>query len=52
LGTVYDVSAGATYYGKGTGYSHFAGRDGTAAFVTGDFKTDSEVDGPQVSDSS
>jgi predicted heme/steroid binding protein len=37
LGQVYDVTAGKEYYGIGEGYAGFAGRDGTKAFVTGDF---------------
>ncbi|GAQ85811.1 hypothetical protein KFL_002550180 [Klebsormidium nitens] len=37
LGTVFDVTKGADHYGPGGGYSHFAGRDASAAFVTGDF---------------
>ncbi|KAJ9081442.1 hypothetical protein DSO57_1014738 [Entomophthora muscae] len=38
-GEVYDVSKGATYYGKGGGYSFFAGKDAARAYVTGCFKT-------------
>lgn len=37
LGEVYDVSEGSAYYGPGQGYSCFAGRDGSRAFVTGNF---------------
>jgi len=37
LGQVFDVSKAPKYYGKGGGYNGFAGRDGSAAFVTGDF---------------
>jgi predicted heme/steroid binding protein len=37
LGEVYDVTEGKQYYGKGEGYAGFAGKDGTAAFVTGEF---------------
>jgi len=38
LGVVYDVSKGAQYYGEGGGYSFFAGRDASRAFVTGNFE--------------
>lgn len=38
LGEVYDVSAGWEYYAEGeSGYSIFAGRDGSVPFVTGKF---------------
>lgn len=37
MGDVFDVSAGAQYYGPGGAYSIFAGRDGTRAFLTGCF---------------
>merc|ERR1711963_1258080 len=37
-GVVYDVSKGAQYYGEGGGYSFFAGRDASRAFVTGNFE--------------
>ena len=37
LGEVYDVTEGVGYYGPGQGYSCFAGRDGSRAFVTGNF---------------
>ena len=36
-GQVFDVTAGARHYGSGGGYSFFTGRDGTRAFVTGEF---------------
>jgi len=36
-GQVFDVSAGKEYYGKGEGYSVFAGKDASRAFVTGEF---------------
>ncbi|KNC50482.1 cytochrome b5 domain-containing protein 2, partial [Thecamonas trahens ATCC 50062] len=39
LGRVYDVSTGARHYAKDGAYSFFTGRDGSAAFVTGDFTT-------------
>ena len=36
-GQVFDVTAGARHYGSGGGYAFFTGRDGTRAFVTGEF---------------
>jgi len=38
LGVVYDVGKGAQYYGEGGGYSFFAARDASRAFVTGNFE--------------
>ncbi|ESO95497.1 hypothetical protein LOTGIDRAFT_116983 [Lottia gigantea] len=37
LGKVYDVTEGKRHYCKGAGYEGFSGRDGTRAFITGDF---------------
>jgi len=37
MGEVFDVSKGAKYYGPGKGYHFFCGKDGTRAFVTGEF---------------
>ena len=37
LGDVFDVSTGRKYYGQQGGYSVFAGRDGSRAFITGCF---------------
>ena len=34
-GLVFDVTHGKSFYGKDGGYSFFAGRDGTSAFMTG-----------------
>ncbi|KAJ2028429.1 steroid binding [Coemansia sp. RSA 376] len=34
-GNVYDVSAGASFYGPGNGYSVFAGRDSTVGLAKG-----------------
>jgi hypothetical protein len=34
---VFEVTRGARHYGPGGGYAFFAGRDGTRAFVTGEF---------------
>jgi len=36
LGDVFDVTTGATHYAKGSSYAHFAGRDASRAFATGD----------------
>lgn len=38
LGHIYDVTRGRKHYGPGGGYSFFAGRDASRAFVTGDFE--------------
>lgn len=38
LGRIYDVERGRKHYGPGGGYSFFAGRDATTAFITGDFE--------------
>ena len=43
MGEVYDVSSGKQYYGEGSGYSIFAGRDGSVPFITGVF-TPEEAD--------
>ncbi|XP_041456647.1 neuferricin-like [Lytechinus variegatus] len=37
MGKVFDVSKGEKHYGPGGGYSFFAGRDGSKAYVSGDF---------------
>lgn len=37
LGEVFDVTRGIQHYGPGNGYGGFAGKDGTRAFVTGEF---------------
>lgn len=37
LGHVYDVSSGKQFYGPGGAYSFFTGKDGSRAFVTGQF---------------
>jgi len=47
LGVVYDVSKGKEYYGPGGGYSFFAGKDASRAFVTGQFDEDGLI--PDVS---
>lgn len=38
LGKIYDVQKGSKHYGPNGGYHFFAGKDGTRAFVTGEFK--------------
>lgn len=45
-GQVFDVTAGAHHYGSGGGYAFFTGRDGTRAFVTGEFN-EKGADPPQ-----
>ncbi|XP_060599237.1 neuferricin-like [Ruditapes philippinarum] len=37
LGDVFDVSKGKRHYGEGGGYHFFTGKDGTRAYVSGDF---------------
>ncbi|XP_066296904.1 neuferricin-like [Branchiostoma lanceolatum] len=44
MGKVFDVTKGERYYGLKGGYSFFTGRDGTRAFVTGDFTEAGLVD--------
>merc|ERR1719369_88066 len=44
MGIVYDVSKGEEHYGPGGGYSFFAGKDASRAFVTGQFDEDGLVD--------
>ncbi|CAI5981101.1 unnamed protein product [Closterium sp. NIES-64] len=44
LGDVFDVTKGRKHYGKGQGYNHFAGRDATRAFVSGNFSGDGLTD--------
>ncbi|XP_028778115.1 membrane-associated progesterone-binding protein 4 [Neltuma alba] len=37
IGSVFDVTKGKSHYGSGGGYNHFAGRDASRAFVSGNF---------------
>lgn len=41
FGEVYDVTNGTEFYGPGSGYSFFAGIDGTVSFFTGNFTEES-----------
>jgi predicted heme/steroid binding protein len=41
FGEVYDVTNGTEFYGQGSGYSFFAGIDGTVSFFTGNFTEES-----------
>lgn len=43
VGEVFDVSRGKGFYGEGAGYNAFAGRDGSRAFITGEFNDDGSV---------
>ncbi|XP_050234410.1 membrane-associated progesterone-binding protein 4 [Mercurialis annua] len=47
LGSVFDVSKGKSHYGGGGGYNHFAGRDASRAFVSGNFTGDGLSDSLQ-----
>ncbi|KAJ9185043.1 hypothetical protein P3X46_004718 [Hevea brasiliensis] len=44
LGSVFDVTRGKSHYGMGGGYNHFAGRDASRAFVSGNFTGDGLTD--------
>ncbi|XP_059661892.1 membrane-associated progesterone-binding protein 4 [Cornus florida] len=44
IGSVFDVTKGKAHYGPGGGYSHFAGRDASRAFVSGNFTGDGLTD--------
>ncbi|GMH35660.1 hypothetical protein BSKO_03528 [Bryopsis sp. KO-2023] len=40
VGQVFDVTKGGKYYGENGGYQFFTGKDGSRAYLTGDFKND------------
>uniref|UniRef100_A0A0D6R216 Cytochrome b5 heme-binding domain-containing protein n=1 Tax=Araucaria cunninghamii TaxID=56994 RepID=A0A0D6R216_ARACU len=44
LGSVFDVTKGRSHYGVGGSYNHFAGRDASRAFVSGNFTGDGLTD--------
>ncbi|GAB2223594.1 hypothetical protein Droror1_Dr00017735 [Drosera rotundifolia] len=44
LGSVFDVTKGKNHYGPGGAYNHFAGRDASHAFVSGNFTGDGLTD--------
>ncbi|KAI3728621.1 hypothetical protein L6452_17260 [Arctium lappa] len=44
LGSVFDVTKGKSHYGQGGGYNHFAGRDASRAFISGNFTGDGLTD--------
>ncbi|CAH9072896.1 unnamed protein product [Cuscuta epithymum] len=44
IGSVFDVTKGKSHYGVGGAYNHFAGRDASRAFVSGNFTGDGLTD--------
>ncbi len=50
LGEVFDVTAGRRFYAPPSHYSYFSGKDGSRAFVTGEFSNDAPRPGHDVSD--
>ncbi|KAL0842297.1 hypothetical protein ABMA28_014431 [Loxostege sticticalis] len=42
MGTIFDVTKGTKHYGKGSSYHYFVGKDGSRAFITGNFKDEGQ----------
>ncbi|KAL4714563.1 hypothetical protein ACJJTC_006609 [Scirpophaga incertulas] len=42
MGSVFDVSKGIKHYGGGAPYNYFVGKDGSRAFISGNFMDESE----------
>ncbi|KAM3963082.1 neuferricin homolog [Aphomia sociella] len=41
IGSIFDVTTGLKHYGQGAPYHYFVGKDGSRAFVTGNFEDES-----------
>ena len=47
-GQIFDVTSSSNFYGPGQGYEHFTFKDGTRAFVTGNFDVEGVI--PDIDD--